>query len=253
MKSLKITGLALAGLSFFNLCSAQELIKGSVDGKTISMTMDPFAVNEAIQMGLEAINQNIADIDSLSIASAMVAEYSGGTPMSESFGLANLSSVSGDSVHFFADNLSSLIDGASNDLVGLTSGLYTAELTALIYSTDQPSEEDATYTGSIAIATSGDLGYGGPNLDMYTRLAEFTFGPDSSLYIRQTSLLFITDSSAIAPLLISGDFDNDVSLDPSTGTPDVQIGSCLLRVVRLGDLPEPENIFSVEQGATDPD
>ena len=37
------------------------------------------------------------------------------------------------------------------------------------------------------------------------------------------------------------------------GPPKVEFGSCPLKVVRLGDLPEPENIFSVEQGATDPD
>ena len=238
MKSLKITGLVVAGLSFFNVCSAQELLKGSVDGKSIRMTMDPFAVNRAAQQ----VQQNTADVSSLLAPPIMFASYGNSSQMLESLDIANLEGLEGDTVHFYVENLSSIFPDEDHELVGLTSGVYTVELTASIQSTTSD-EPDTTYTGFVGLAMPGDVTASPEDPRKFTRLASYSFGTDSTLLISQTSLLFVPDSSAVAPVLIKVDDFEDFS-NEAPGDPETRIESALLKIVRLGDMSEMETILS---------
>lgn len=273
MRFIKLSGLVLASVSLFNVCSAQGILNGEAEGKNIRMTLDPFAVNAAILQGFDSIQQNTADINTLETPSFAEAIFLGQEEMLEGLSLSVLSEMRGDTVHFFVDSLSSFIPGGPNNaVVGVGPGLYNVQLTAVISLTSGPSVSDTTYTGLLGIALGSDLPGSDsdeePNvgqnplamLDIMRRSTEFSLLPDSIVTLSLTTMLLFEDSGAMAPVMFDQEalsppplpgpndgpptpsvVNDQESADEETAEFEIMLSS--LFIIRLGDAQESDIIF----------
>lgn len=155
---------AVAGISYFNLAQAQDatpaksVLNGQVSANSVNMTLDPFAVSEAIDQAFDSIATNAVQIAMNSLGPVGSVFSLGADSLFPRTLMPRTSLVKADSIYFFIDSLSSIAEFMpDNKVLGLLPGVYLVETTTQVTTTDAPQVADTIYSLNVGFVTSDQL------------------------------------------------------------------------------------------------
>ena len=271
MKNFNLMVFAVAGISYFNLAQAQDatpaksVLNGQVSANSVNMTLDPFAVSEAIDQAFDSIATNAVQIAMNSLGPVGSVFSLGADSLFPRTLMPRTSLVKADSIYFFIDSLSSIAEFMpDNKVLGLLPGVYLVETTTQVTTTDVPQVADTIYSLNVGFVTSdqlsaiswadeeseeseGPLGSGPPDsffsmAILSGQIEQYSVEFDEEVILSSSSILIVEDSMLVAPVVTGiGVFDLfppylQSLLDEEDDEIEFDVQFSMMHVMRLGDV-----------------
>lgn len=260
---------AVAGISYFNLAQAQDatpaksVLNGQVSANSVNMTLDPFAVSEAIDQAFDSIATNAVQIAMNSLGPVGSVFSLGADSLFPRTLMPRTSLVKADSIYFFIDSLSSIAEFMpDNKVLGLLPGVYLVETTTQVTTTDAPQVADTIYSLNVGFVTSDQLSAiswadeeseeseesdGTPDsffsmAILSGQIEQYSVEFDEEVILSSSSILIVEDSMLVAPVVTGiGVFDLFTPflqslLDEEDDEIEFDVQLSMMHVMRLGDV-----------------
>jgi len=257
--------LCSAAFMAFGFAQAQTLpsvIDRQVQGTNLHMNVNPMALEQTLDYGLQAIQDNAEGILRNS-QTPMSVSYWGGVSsdtLTRGITMTDLSFTYTDSTYFFLDSLSTLSSSFPDwKSIGVVPGVYQVKTNIQVTTSDSPANPDTLYSFAggavsserLAILFGGELpplyDEFGPTLliaDLLSDLSVPQFLPaDTSVSIQSSNVITVSDSAMISPLVLDDDFwyilPGPGAGGPGAGSPapapELELNMTKMTIVRLGD------------------
>ena len=269
MKNFNLMVFAVAGISYFNLAQAQDatpaksVLNGQVSANSVNMTLDPFAVSEAIDQAFDSIATNAVQIAMNSLGPVGSVFSLGADSLFPRTLMPRTSLVKADSIYFFIDSLSSIAEFMpDNKVLGLLPGVYLVETTTQVTTTDEPQVADTIYSLNVGFVTSDQLSAisgadeeseeseesDGPPDSFFSmamldgQIEQYSVEFDEEVILSSSSILIVEDSMLVAPVVTGiGVFDLfppylQSLLDEEDDEIEFDVQFSMMHVMRLGDV-----------------
>ena len=292
MKNFNLMVFAVAGISYFNIAQAQDatpaksVLNGQVSANSVNMTLDPFAVSEAIDQAFDSIATNAVQIAMNSLGPVGSVFSFGADSLFPRTLMPRTSLVKADSIYFFIDSLSSIAEFMpDNKVLGLLPGVYLVETTTQVTTTDEPQVADTIYSLNVGFVTSDQLsaiswadeeseeseeseefdgppGSGPPDFFfsmamLSGQIEQYSVEFDEEVILSSSSILIVEDSMLVAPVVTGiGVFDLfppylQSLLDEEDDEIEFDVQFSMMHVMRLGDVVGAESQLLYDGGDFD--
>ena len=248
----------------FGFAQAQTLpsvIDRQVQGTNLHMNVNPMALEQTLDYGLQAIQDNAEGILRNSQTPMSVSYWGESSDtLTRGITMTELAFTFSDSTYFFLDSLSTLSSSFPDwKSIGVVPGVYQVKTNIQVTTSDSPANPDTLYSFAggavsserLAILFGGDIpplyDQFGPMLlitDLLTDLSAPQFLPaDTSVFIQSSNVITVSDSAMISPLVLDDDFwyilPGPGAGGPGAGSPapapELELNMTKMTIVRLGD------------------
>jgi len=250
----------------FGFAQAQTLpsvIDRQVQGTNLHMNVNPMALEQTLDYGLQAIQDNAEGILRNS-QTPMSVSYWGGVSsdtLTRGITMTDLSFTYTDSTYFFLDSLSTLSPSFPDwKSIGVVPGVYQVLTNMNVRTSDSPANPDTLYSFAGGAVSSERLAilFGGELPPLYDELGltvlipdllsdlsvPQSIPPDTTVMIQSSNVITVSDSAMISPVVLDEDFLNilvNLFAGPGTGSsspapaPELELNMTKVTIARLGD------------------